>query len=1008
LEWERAAWANAGQPKAEAEAKKTLLQWRLSGLLAAMTDELSEYRAAVDARPDLPTSRVALGLALLRKGQPREAAMHLGLALSSTPFDRVTARSLHQALGQAGDKPAQLRLVDERRLFHRAAPQLVPSEEWFADAALSKLPAEPRRKASVGGVVWQGPLFTSHSFAHVNREVCSRLIARGHDLSLWPPPSDPVPQASDPRLQILVQNIREKLPSPEDIHVRHQWPPDLTPPREGRWVFVQPWEYGSLPRAWVDAANRADDVWVHTNFVRKCYIDSGVSAERVHVIPLGVDISRFRPQPARLKLRTSKRFKFLFVGGTLHRKGVDLLLRAYTDVFTSKDDVCLVIKDLGVDAFYRGHTAGSQIAEHQARPGAPEIEYITQDFNGDALPALYAACNCLVHPYRGEGFGLPIAEAMATGLPVVVTGSGAAVDFCDDATAYLLPSKVLHFPQNRIANLETVRLPWLAEPNIEVLRQALRRVVDCPAEAAAKGRVGMARIRDGWTWEHTANAVERRLAALRAQPVHCKGAVVRVEAKHPQQRVSLCMIVRNEADKLAACLRSAAALVHEMIVVDTGSTDDTRNVATRCGARVVDFLWIDDFAAARNESIRHATGDWIFWLDADEQLDSQAQSRLRKLFSGLKPENVAYVMRQHSDAATQAGDAIGVDQVRLFRRVPEARWEYRVHEQMLLSLRRARHDVRWTDVIIRHGGYQDRDLSARKLERNLGLLWLQDADRPDDPVTLYHLGLALGQQGRAEEALSYLRRSLATAPTDYSIRPKLHAMIGCGCQRLGRRSEARSAYQAGRQEFPEDIELLFLEASLLHEEGDHVAAEKRLSQLLGLPPVQRFAPVDAALRRWKARSLLADVHLAQGRHVEAEVEWRAVVRDEPGCVPALRGLGELYVNQGRWSEVDQIAAALDSVAPAPATVLRIKALRTRKDVTGAETMLNAALARFPTSVELRLLLAQVKLQESSDHTAAAASFQSVLAIDPDNREALEGLGMIERQRSPGVPIYNNK
>src|SRR5262249_30962404 len=85
-------------------------------------------------------------------------------------------------------------------------------------------------------------------------------------------------------------------------------------------------------------------------------------------------------------------------------------------------------------------------------------------------------------------------------------------------------------------------------------------------------------------------------------------------------RVSLCMIVRDEEANLPRCLRSAADLVDEMVVVDTGSADGTREFARRLGARVVDFAWVDSFAAARNASLDHATGEWIFWLDADEYL----------------------------------------------------------------------------------------------------------------------------------------------------------------------------------------------------------------------------------------------------------------------------------------------------------------------------------------------------------------------------------------------------
>src|SRR5439155_22091569 len=100
--------------------------------------------------------------------------------------------------------------------------------------------------------------------------------------------------------------------------------------------------------------------------------------------------------------------------------------------------------------------------------------------------------------------------------------------------------------------------------------------------------------------------------------------------------VSLCLMVRNEEQKLVACLQSAADLVDEVIVVDTGSMDGTRELATKLGARVVEFPWCDDFAAARNECIRHARGNYIFWMDADERIDEANRQKLKAMFESLR------------------------------------------------------------------------------------------------------------------------------------------------------------------------------------------------------------------------------------------------------------------------------------------------------------------------------------------------------------------------------------
>src|ERR1700691_4775202 len=110
-------------------------------------------------------------------------------------------------------------------------------------------------------------------------------------------------------------------------------------------------------------------------------------------------------------------------------------------------------------------------------------------------------------------------------------------------------------------------------------------------------------------------------------------------------RVSLCMIVRDEHANLGGCLDSVAGLVHEVVVVDTGSTDGTGHLAQERGARVVDFPWTDDFAVARNESITHASCDWIFWLDADDRVERGSRAVLSALLGGLTETLDGYLMR---------------------------------------------------------------------------------------------------------------------------------------------------------------------------------------------------------------------------------------------------------------------------------------------------------------------------------------------------------------------------
>ena len=188
-----------------------------------------------------------------------------------------------------------------------------------------------------------------------------------------------------------------------------------------------------------------------------------------------------------------------------------------------------------------------------------------------------------------------------------------------------------------------------------------------------------------------------------------------------------------------------------------------------------DFAWVDDFSVARNESIRHATGDWIFWLDADEQVDEINRERLRAVFAGLKSENAAYLMQQLSVTDDPHGSRVAADHVRLFRRDAALRWEYRVHEQILISIRRAVTTLAgpmWSSTTA---------VSSRPTTRNRSATTrcsvLQAAERPDDPVRSTSLASRTNEWACAAEALPIFAVALSSLPPDYSIRPRLYAAI---------------------------------------------------------------------------------------------------------------------------------------------------------------------------------------------------------------------------------------
>lgn len=376
-----------------------------------------------------------------------------------------------------------------------------------------------RHDAPVQGV-WEGGQFIHHSLAYVNRELELALLETGQvELSILQTEPAQFDESADPRFVQLKQRMGRPLSRAADFHLRHQFPPSFEPPPEGHWIMIQPWEFGGLPEAWVGPMTHAvDELWVPTRWVRDCYLQSGIPADKVHVIPNGIDVERFVPKGPRAELATKKSFKLLFVGGTIMRKGIDLLLAAYLKAFKASDDVCLVIKDFCANSVYSESNLGRMIQEAQANPDTPEILYLNVDMSGDELAALYRACDVLVHPYRGEGFGLPIAEAMASGLPVIVPKYGACLDFCDDQTAILLEPRIVPLPS--IEGMPPCDIGyWLAEIPVDDLAAALVEARQHPERLAALGQKASERIRGAFTWPHAAKKALERLQALRSKPI---------------------------------------------------------------------------------------------------------------------------------------------------------------------------------------------------------------------------------------------------------------------------------------------------------------------------------------------------------------------------------------------------------------------------------------------------------------------------------------------------------
>ena len=338
-----------------------------------------------------------------------------------------------------------------------------------------------------------------HSLARVNDGLGAALEARGHELARSAPRSGQLPLAGPT--------------------ITHCWPPDFAPGSEGPTIAILPWEVGAPPRAWVHAAReRLDRVWVPSAYVRDGYVASGMPPGIVDVVPNGVELERFTPDGPARELHAgapgrARSVTFLFVGGTIWRKGIDVLLAAWARAFGPDDDVRLVIKDFGVEGAYKGQTAGDDVRALAARDDVAPVTYLTDELAPAELPALYRAADVVVLPYRAEGFCLPALEAMACGVPVIHTAAGPTGEFCPPDAGWPLRSRRVTFEARTYAG-PTAGPACALEVEPDVLAGALRAAVAAGPDGRAERGAHARRAAERMSWDHAAEVAAQRLAEL--------------------------------------------------------------------------------------------------------------------------------------------------------------------------------------------------------------------------------------------------------------------------------------------------------------------------------------------------------------------------------------------------------------------------------------------------------------------------------------------------------------
>jgi glycosyltransferase involved in cell wall biosynthesis len=330
----------------------------------------------------------------------------------------------------------------------------------LADAADAAIDRHGARRLRPPACVWRGRFGGDDSLRVVNDGFAETLEERGHHV-VRRAPEDAAP-----------------TPAPSISHV---WPPVFDAGSDGPAIAILPWEFGHPPRAWVTAARtQLDRVVVPSRYVRDGYVAGGMPPGVVEVVPQGADLERFTPDGEVADLPGDASCTFLFVGGTIARKGIDLLLDAWKRAFAPGDDVRLVIKDFGAGITYA--TADDLVGRYVADPSCAPVVHITDHLEHDGLAALYRAADAVVLPYRGEGFCLPALEALACGRPVVHTAIGPTSEFVPETAGWALGARRADLTGTTGKGLELAGTGYWHEVDPAELADTLRAIAADPAD----------------------------------------------------------------------------------------------------------------------------------------------------------------------------------------------------------------------------------------------------------------------------------------------------------------------------------------------------------------------------------------------------------------------------------------------------------------------------------------------------------------------------------------------
>ncbi|MGU3442373.1 glycosyltransferase [Bacillus cereus] len=361
--------------------------------------------------------------------------------------------------------------------------------------------------------------------------------------------------------------------------------------------------------------------------------------------------------------------------------------------------------------------------------------------------------------------------------------------------------------------------------------------------------------------------------------------------------ISLCMIVKDEENWISNCLNSVANHVDEIIIVDTGSTDQTVEICKKFHSKIFHFDWDESFANARNYGLEHASSDWILWLDADEELDVLDTELLKKEVSKNKEELLLSIhLINYVGSKKCLKNSYQIAHARLFKNHVGIKFVNNIHETLnVQEIKKDIHVIKTLPIIVHHYGYMDSIIEKKKKhERNINMLQKELLKSEYSPWIEYHIASEYCSIKEYEKAFSFVNRSIIhfihqnQLPPSFLYRLK-YSILLC----LNSFEGAWPGINSAINLYPDYVDLYFIKGLILFYKNEYVKALEVFESCLMLGENNLKYLICTGVGSYLPMYYKGCCFEKIGDYKEAEKQYKKAIKVFPEYEEALTSLRQL-------------------------------------------------------------------------------------------------------------------